>query len=525
MAVDLRKETYSALSRRPAQIMQIPIKEDVIVPDSKPDVGRILQTGVRFAPEESTLEGQRIRFGGKLEFTVLYLGDGDSCEVHSMKTSVTVDDFLNVDGLPPEADGRIRYELKNTIENVRTTLLNSRKLNLSALLEMEAVLTWCQDTPMVMDVQGIDGIQIQTHGMPMRRLMADKDEKFIVKDEIKIASSSPNIGEILWWDATIKNKEQRIADDKVTLKGDIGVCVLYTGMEGGGQVEFLESMLPFNGIIECTGVKPEMMAQLKLSIVKCFLQIGQDQDGEDRVLDAEIVCQCGLKVYEETQQDVISDLYAPAWDLDISKKICPVQRFIFCNQMKAGITEVLSVPESAPDILQIFYASARPKLDDYTILEDQIQVEGVLYVKVFYLAADDHCPISSFSEIVPFSQKIEARGIRPDHLVEIDPFLESVSGAMQGGREVEIRVNLMLDACVVEEKDIALLTDVSAKQREPEELDSLPSMAVYLVQRGDDLWSIAKHYNTTMDTVAKLNSIDPQGTLKEGTPLIMVKEA
>ena len=54
MAVDLRKETYSALSRRPAQIMQIPIKEDVIVPDSKPDVGRILQTGVRFAPEEST---------------------------------------------------------------------------------------------------------------------------------------------------------------------------------------------------------------------------------------------------------------------------------------------------------------------------------------------------------------------------------------------------------------------------------------------------------------------------------------
>ena len=300
MAVDLRKETYSALSRRPAQIMQIPIKEDVIVPDSKPDVGRILQTGVRFAPEESTLEGQRIRFGGKLEFTVLYLGDGDSCEVHSMKTSVTVDDFLNVDGLPPEADGRIRYELKNTIENVRTTLLNSRKLNLSALLEMEAVLTWCQDTPMVMDVQGIDGIQIQTHGMPMRRLMADKDEKFIVKDEIKIASSSPNIGEILWWDATIKNKEQRIADDKVTLKGDIGVCVLYTGMEGGGQVEFLESMLPFNGIIECTGVKPEMMAQLKLSIVKCFLQIGQDQDGEDRVLDAEIVCQCGLKVYEET---------------------------------------------------------------------------------------------------------------------------------------------------------------------------------------------------------------------------------
>ena len=104
MAVDLRKETYSALSRRPAQIMQIPIKEDVIVPDSKPDVGRILQTGVRFAPEESTLEGQRIRFGGKLEFTVLYLGDGDSCEVHSMKTSVTVDDFLNVDGLPPEAD-------------------------------------------------------------------------------------------------------------------------------------------------------------------------------------------------------------------------------------------------------------------------------------------------------------------------------------------------------------------------------------------------------------------------------------
>ena len=45
---DLLRETYSSASMCPPQLLQVPVKGDVIVPDTKPDADKILQTSVRY---------------------------------------------------------------------------------------------------------------------------------------------------------------------------------------------------------------------------------------------------------------------------------------------------------------------------------------------------------------------------------------------------------------------------------------------------------------------------------------------
>ena len=67
---DLIRETYSSASLCPAQLLQVSVKGDVIVPDRKPDADKILQTSVRYLPEDVVLEGHRLRLMGKLEFTI-----------------------------------------------------------------------------------------------------------------------------------------------------------------------------------------------------------------------------------------------------------------------------------------------------------------------------------------------------------------------------------------------------------------------------------------------------------------------
>ena len=62
---DLIRETYSSASVCPVQLLQVAVKGDVIVPDRKPDADKILQTSVRYLPEDTALERKRIRLMGQ----------------------------------------------------------------------------------------------------------------------------------------------------------------------------------------------------------------------------------------------------------------------------------------------------------------------------------------------------------------------------------------------------------------------------------------------------------------------------
>ena len=100
----ITRESYSAVTVCQPQILQIPIKEDIIVPDAKEDVGRILQCTAVYRPGEDSLEKRRLRFQGELEFTVLYREDTEKGRIHSLRNTVAVEDSLNLEGIAGEEE-------------------------------------------------------------------------------------------------------------------------------------------------------------------------------------------------------------------------------------------------------------------------------------------------------------------------------------------------------------------------------------------------------------------------------------
>jgi LysM repeat protein len=64
-----------------------------------------------------------------------------------------------------------------------------------------------------------------------------------------------------------------------------------------------------------------------------------------------------------------------------------------------------------------------------------------------------------------------------------------------------------------------VLLDV--EEVEPAEKREQPSIVVYFIQPGDNLWKIAKRFNTTIEELVKANNIEDPENLAPGDKLII----
>ncbi len=59
--------------------------------------------------------------------------------------------------------------------------------------------------------------------------------------------------------------------------------------------------------------------------------------------------------------------------------------------------------ETQGKILQICHSQGHVKIDRSQIVEDGIQVDGVVYMKVLYIVGNDDMPFYSMEAMIPFS--------------------------------------------------------------------------------------------------------------------------
>lgn len=494
---DLIRETYSSASLAPTQLLQVAVKGDVIVPDRKPDAEKILQTSVRYLPEDAALDHKKIRMQGQLEFTVLYLSQEELPQMQSLTALLPVEEELNLDGIVEE-DDRIRFQVAYNPENVRSTLLNGRKLNLSALLEMEVKITKYQDTAVVMDVKGEENLVLRRIRKPIRRLIGDKEERLIVRESTAIRDGSPNIQEILWYDASIRSRSSRLLEDKVQVKGEIAVSVLYQTENG---VQFMDYTTDFAGLIDVMGAKEGMEVSLQMEIIKGTVQTAADVDGEERMLQMEMIVACRIRVCEEEERELVVDAYDTKQEVRLDRPLRSMQQLIYHAPLKADLVEVLDIPENMPMALQVFYTTARPKVDDILIEDGRLQIEGVLYVTVFCLTADDRSPVISFTQPVPFQKTETISEVKPEQMVEIIPYLEMVRSELQNEKQLNLRATLILETSVISETQQPVVTEMIMKEGEREEL---PSMVLCYLLPGESDWDVGKRYKVRPEEMERM---------------------
>ena len=147
----------------------------------------------------------------------------------------------------------------------------------------------------------------------------------------------------------------------------------------------------------------------------------------------------------------------------------------------------------------------------------------MLFRSVLYLTGDEKIPLASVKSSIPFEQSVEADGITENSNVWLQGSLEQISGTLTGDKEIEIKAVAALDVIAFERIEEPIIHDYESEEIDWKERSRDPGMVGYVVQEGESLWDVAKHFYTTEDSIREINQLE-QDELAAGDILLVLKE-
>lgn len=495
---------------------QFVLDEDYNVPDSKNDVEKIVMGEGQLRIDEIKPVENYLRVQGKIVFQVLYVAEGIEPTFSNLEGQIPFVEMVYV-----EEGADKNMDIKSSRVELGVHMIHSRKLRIKAMIELEIESERQNVEEIPTGVETASHIYTKRRQLDLLKLNTSKKDTYRIKEEINLPGTKESMGMMLWSDIGNRRLDTRLAVDELQIMGELLVFCFYESPDG--KIDWIEQSVPYQGRIECYGIDESMYHHVKANLEDAHVEMRVDEDGEMRVIGIEGTLQIHLAVYEEEQIDMLEDMYSLDSNCILETKEVEYEQLVLQNHSKCKVMEKLSIPELRNEVLQICHSSGAIQIERMEMKEDGILAEGVLYISFLYVKANDSMPFDTWQGVVPFSHLIECSQTGPDVQYHLSAVLEQLNITLQGGDEIEVKAALAFQGFFKRVGRDEMIQNVRVEPMDLAEVEKRPSIVGYMVKEGDDLWTLAKRYSTSIDAIREVNDVVGD-SLKAGDKLLIFKE-
>lgn len=497
--------------------VQITLSNDFNVPDAKADAlslikdkGEITIDEVRFVSGKSTVRG-------KMDFSILYLGDEEGHPVCDLTGAVPFEETVSLDDACQNDEVSVHY----TIDDLQTELINSRKIGVKAVITLEFMAESLYDGESAVGVMDDEEVMTRRRFMDVTQMAICKKDTYRFRDEWNLPATKTAIRKILYEDVALMDMETRPMEEKISLSGQVKIFLLYMTEEEDSKLEFYENTLPINGSVECSGCDESMISNIQIGIHSRDLAVKEDEDGERRIIDLELVLNLMMKIYRQEEMEILTDFYSTTRELKPVYTDSYFENLLMKNIGKCRVSGKISWDEGEMP-LQIWNVSGTLFVDRKEIVEDGVKISGVIDASVLYVSGREDIPLGSVKGSIPFEQTVEIPGVKPDTLIFLNSLLDQISAVMLADGEIEVKAVVSLDVIAFDRVVMPMISDYTLEELDKSMRNKAPGLIGYVVKEGECLWDIAKQYYTTTESVMELNGLENEN-VKAGDMLLLAK--
>jgi len=466
---------------------------EVVVPDTMPDIGTILDTESVLLIRSKQTEAGSITLSATVNASVLYAPE-DGSPPRCLQMTLPVESRMDA----PGADSDCRTVAQLRIRSIDARAANPRKIALRADVACTAAAYRKEDFEIPSSAMDKDKT-VQTLTKTAHLLLtADVREKtFVISDEYAPPSGCTVEG-ILSQRVTLIQEDAKFVSGKLVFRGRVRVFLLFAGSEPGQLCPAVYET-EFSQIMEadCGG---EAMADVSLAMTGVYFDLPNGRLGNGKVaaelhLVAQAVCM------EETEAPYIADTYSNSAILTTTLK---TQNLLStCSPVIARQTVMgfLELPGEGTEAL--FFRTTVGNIND-----GADNVSAVIGVRAIYRRRDGSLGASStrlnaeFSPDLPKNATLHSRC-----LLAPEVFASQASGGL------DVRVPAELYAMAVTGEEITCVDSVSVDEEASRQEKKIPSLTLVHAKAGTDLWSLAKQYHSTVEAIRAVNDGREEGLL------------
>ena len=471
-----------------------PVDMTVNLPDYCPDIQKILKCQMYPRITGRGITGDRLELDGNCLVKVFYLdaqGTTVRCCENTEPFSVTISLKKPADNGCISAGTRVEY--------INCRAANSRRMDIHGAFSLCAKVVCsgnCSVTGAVLE----EDMEQELTPVEFTTLTAFETRPFSVEEVLELPEGKPGADTILHSSAVIQNVDFKVIPNKLMVKGDIALKMLYCPIpEEGVLPECMEYEIPFSQMLDCGGITDDCRTDLRMQVISCDIQIKNDYAGEKIYFDTQIRLLASVSAYCDGNTAVVSDAYSKKYEASLAYSeaepecLCDLfeETLLEKNtfQVEGGVEKIIHIWSEMCDV------SASRK-------EDSVHFEGKY--NICMLAVNTENTIFYFERVAEyaFDRPCQAEG---ELRFDADCIVTDMNYRLSSG-EVELKTELRLTAAVFCRRPIRTVEHMEADETKPLK-DDPAALCIYYADKGERLWEIARSYRSSVDAICRENDL------------------
>lgn len=509
MEYEINKQNIQMNQLAVNTLVEQSVELDYMLPDYCADVFKVLKVEMKPHILSEHISANKLLIDGVTEIKVIYLGwEGNqmNCIEQKQAFSKTVD--LKEDC----SDGYAMVRTKCDYVNCRAE--SSRRLDIKGAVTL---MISVYKNRSIDAVCGCSELQIHKKSIVSCNRMSYVSKEFTVREELQIGGGKPPIAKVLSYTAEAEFTDYKILANKVICKGEILLHTLYLD-ENLSAPEVMEHSIALSQIMDCDGVDEDYICHCRFDVVKYDIDLQMDGSGKCVSFVAEI----GIRAYCETaynqQIDIIDDCYSTICEVQntIEKhEVEQIDRIINQNSMQRH-----TIKHNQSDVSLIY--DLKCEASNSSVKMDGTKLMLLSNLQVSAIASDNQGIAMSVDQNVPC--EIELCDLGYETPISFTPTISVVSCAYNivSTNEIELRVELKIRGILYRKHQIHFITEVVLDETQIKQRKDDAALRLYFADEGENIWSIAKRYNTSVSAILENNVIEDETLSARGMIFIPI---
>ncbi len=486
------------------------IDNDFTLPDYYPEISKILKCRVTPRVSAASISGQTLTVDGNITINLIYCSPDN--EIFGFEQIMNFSKAFEIgcecsDGVP---------ECSVKSEYVNCRAVNERKIDIHGAVGIYVSVFKKNTTGIITDIDSRDVI-VRRGLLPATSPIGTGEKSLLIEEELELGQGQPSIRCILKCDAKTVNKECKIISGKVVTKGELCVFVLYCA-EHTPYPQIYRNSIPYSQIIDIDGITDTCVCSAKTQVANLEIKPRTSAVGETRSFMLSSKLNFRATACCEDDLPVVLDAYSTKYNADVkTQEIC-------VEKIHKNITESFickKTLENLGDINSVIDIWCDTNVTDTSINDCKLKICGTLQVCILAMNSKDIPQYIERPVEFEYVSPIEDNG--KGLYAKADVITNNVSFTLISGSAIEISAELCVNADIYAKDRVSLVTDVCIDESNLKSRQSDSALIIYYADAGEELWDIARKYNSNPDEISEINSLQDDVLPSKKTLLIPVK--